>query len=91
MRAEKCYIILRDMYSLLCTVAPQDIIDYVAKKTGSRSKLKVRDMLKSQVPKVLAKVKHAFNELQKHQSEEELKRMEKAKAIGLCPMGFDVS
>ena len=59
-------------------------------KTGSRNRMAVKEMLKVQRPKVLLKIKEAQKEINRLKSEHEKKMLARAKAIGKCPMGFEV-
>ena len=60
------------------------------KRLGAGSKDSIREILRSQRRQLLEKVKEAQREIRRQKSEHEKAQLEKAKAIGKCPMDFDV-
>ena len=70
--------------------ATDQILNLALQKTGGKDRSAARGMLSQQKPKGLKNYKDAQKDMRAQKSAQEKAKLEKAKAIGLCPMGFDV-
>jgi len=68
---------------------PEEIMRLVMDKTGSKDAGRVKGMLSVQRKAVLEKVKANIKEAQRVKSEQEQIALERVRAIGRCPAGFE--
>ena len=82
---------LEDMVAMLESpdFPPPDVMERVMQRTGGGDKSALREMLRQQRPAVLARVKEAVEEVRRKKTAAEEEALQRVRAMGLCPAGFD--